>query len=318
MPVRTRLLPNAVHRATTSVTLLTPSTPPLEPPAASPLQWVTWRGLRFLLKRDDLSAPYPGNKGRKLAGLVPSLAGCPALVSHGGAQSNAMLALARLARHHALVLHYHTRPLPRWLRAQPNGNLAEALALGMQLVEGPTPQRSAQQAAERMGARLVPQGAAMAEAEVGLAQLAHELQAQLAAFGERQASLLLPSGTGATALYLQRHLAWPVYTLPCVGTADYLRRQWHALAPEGPFPHILDAAKPAPFGRPRAASLAVWRDACAATGVTFDLLYDPIALTALLAHGATLPQPLIYLHCGGVEGNETMLARYRREGILEH
>ena len=53
------------------------------------------------------------------------------------------------------------------------------------------------------------------------------------------------------------------------------------------------------------------------TGITFELLYDPLSWQILLAHYNVLTKPIIYLHCGGVSGNETMLNRYRYYGMLD-
>ena len=54
-----------------------------------------------------------GNKARKLASLCePGAVPAGGLVSHGGPQSNAMLALARLCRARGGALTYHTKPLP--------------------------------------------------------------------------------------------------------------------------------------------------------------------------------------------------------------
>ena len=56
------------------------------------------------------------------------------IASHGGPQSNAMVALAALARQHNSTCTYFCRPLPRWLRQHPSGNYARARALGIEIV----------------------------------------------------------------------------------------------------------------------------------------------------------------------------------------
>mgnify|MGYP000188654815 FL=1 len=64
----------------------------------SVIQAITVNGRDYFLKRDDLLAPISGNKARKLEGLLnQDLSDVQRLVSYGGAQSNAMLALAQLA-----------------------------------------------------------------------------------------------------------------------------------------------------------------------------------------------------------------------------
>jgi 1-aminocyclopropane-1-carboxylate deaminase len=85
-----------------------------------------------------------------------------------------MLALAALAAHRRVPFTYHTKPLPRWLRNEPIGNLAAALSLGMRLQEHPSAARYAQvtkELAVKRGTstRFVPQGGAWPDAEQGVA-----------------------------------------------------------------------------------------------------------------------------------------------------
>ena len=182
-----------------------------------------------------------GNKARKLASLCarPQL---PALVSHGGPQSNAMLALAAVAAARGTELTYHTKPLPGWLRTAPTGSLAEARRLGMTLVEHPS--AAGYEAAVRAcraagGGGFVPQGGACPDAEAGVAELASEIGAWWTGRSDTTATALrvvVPAGTGTTALYLARHLSASagmegarVFAVPCVGDAAYLRQQMVAL-----------------------------------------------------------------------------------------
>ena len=118
-----------------------------------------------------------GNKARKLASLCarPRL---PALVSHGGPQSNAMLALAAVAAARGTELTYHAKPLPGWLRATPTGNLAAAKGRGMTLVEHPSAasyEAAVRACRARGGGGFVPQGGACPDAEQGVAELAAEI-----------------------------------------------------------------------------------------------------------------------------------------------
>ena len=136
----------------------------------------------FILRDyEHVSALSPlvcGNKARKLASLIealPTKSKSP-LVSHGGGQSNAMLALARVCHASSTPFTYHTRPLPRWLRSKPIGNLAKALALGMCLVEHKTAVAYEAACADlRSQPNFVPQGAAYPGAELGVAGLATEI-----------------------------------------------------------------------------------------------------------------------------------------------
>lgn len=272
----------------------------------TPLEQVVFRGRSYHIKRDDLLQPYPGNKARKLEGLLGlDWSGIRELRSEGGQQSNAMLALARFARDRGVEFCYHTRTLPDWLRRAPSGNLAEALALGMRLVEQPPPHP------DRLPSHTlwIPQGISMPLARLGLHRLAHELNQAIHQQALTNPILFLPSGTGASAYYLQQRLSAPLYTTPCVGDGAYLRRQWAALGPP-PYPQLLEPPRKPVFARPEAQHLALWQQLAEHTGITFDLLYDPPGWTALL--GLDHPGEILYIHCGGIEGNRTMLARYQR------
>jgi hypothetical protein len=119
----------------------------------SPVDVVMVRDRLVYLKRDDqLRLPgsqISGNKARKMLALndlaKEDFPTC--LVSYGGPQSNAMLALAAIVRFQnekaglgpddpeRRRFVYYAKKLPRFLRNQPNGNLYRALSLGMELVE---------------------------------------------------------------------------------------------------------------------------------------------------------------------------------------
>jgi len=47
--------------------------------------------------------------------------------------------------------------------------------------------------------------------------------------------------------------------------------------------------------------------------VEFDLLYDPHGWLTLLENPELFEKPLLYIHQGGLLGNESMLKRYERK-----
>ena len=180
--------------------------------------------LHALLDYEHRCAAVPlvcGNKARKLATLLDS-ASFTKLMSNGGGQSNAMLAIARLCAARGAEFVYHTKPLPKFLRTQPSGNLARALALGMTLVEHKTAASYDEACATlRVESGYVPQGAAYAGAEPGVAALAADIADwwQTQQQHSQQLSVVVPAGTGTTALFLARH-APPevrVFAVPAVG-----------------------------------------------------------------------------------------------------
>lgn len=281
-------------------------------PQPSPLQRIQLQGRNYWIKRDDLLQPFPGNKARKLAGLQQrDLSNYRGLISHGGKQSNAMLALARFAQQRGLAFRYHTRPLPDWLRERPIGNLACALDLGMQLHESEQPPAPD---ASPPGFLFIPQGIAIPEAETGLRALAEELEQDIQQHDLRNPLIFLPSGTGTSAAWLNRHLPYPVVTTPLIAQRHWLREEMIGLLGSRQLPQIIDPALQLPFGRPDRRLLTIWQDLLKETGVEFDLLYDPIGWLTLSR--LDYQGDIIYLHCGGIEGNSAMLARYHRLGWL--
>ncbi|WP_040294967.1 hypothetical protein [Beggiatoa alba] len=278
----------------------------------SPLQAITWADKQCWVKRDDLLHPtLNGNKARKLLYyLQHDFPNKTTLVSCGGNQSNAMLALAILAQLKQWQFCYYLKPLPQALHQQTHGNFQQAVALGMNYREimdfsqihlAPTD-------------LWIPQGGASAEASWGLQTLADELTIFIQEKQLTDVGIFVPSGTGATAFYLQQFCDYPVYTTPCVGSSAYLQDSFCQLAIEqnARYPIILEQPQKRTFGKPDPTLFAIWQECCAKTGIEFDLLYDPLGWLALQTHQATLPNQLIYIHCGGLTGNPSMLARYQR------
>lgn len=140
--------------------------------------------------------------------------------------------------------------------------------------------------------------------------------------------VVVPSGTGTTALFLARHAPSGVRVLavPCVGDESNLRSQMSRLAlasggagMEDGCASSLEVLLPpeaVPFGTPTPRLLKVWREA-AASGVVLDLVYGPIAWDAMLNSEAVAQgADVLYVNCGGHEGLYSQLCRYRRKGLL--
>eukprot|EP00591_Stephanopyxis_turris_P003168 CAMPEP_0195509150 /NCGR_PEP_ID=MMETSP0794_2-20130614/2171_1 /TAXON_ID=515487 /ORGANISM="Stephanopyxis turris, Strain CCMP 815" /LENGTH=499 /DNA_ID=CAMNT_0040636305 /DNA_START=496 /DNA_END=1995 /DNA_ORIENTATION=+ len=193
----------------------------ISPHHSSPVEVVCVRNRRVYIKRDDLlkldKSSVSGNKARKLLSMsMLSIDEFPdVVVSYGGPQSNAMLALAAIVsqkddeckgrddsvpssergreedpppRLKRFV--YYTKKLPRWLRKQPSGNLLRAISLGMELREleydeyrtlfggehgGSCRAPSRLDPPVRGNSVWVPQGGACGVACLGASKLAHEI-----------------------------------------------------------------------------------------------------------------------------------------------
>ena len=139
---------------------------------SSPVETYNIYGRNVYVKRDDVLKLYgsniSGNKARKMLSLnnyISSIDFPSVVVSYGGPQSNAMLALAAIVNYKNRELQqqsrqqqqqkhqdssssssnetkknkirfvYYTKKLPKFLRQSPSGNYYRAITLGMELIE---------------------------------------------------------------------------------------------------------------------------------------------------------------------------------------
>lgn len=288
------------------------------------------------------------------------------LLSYGGSQSNAMLALAQLANARRVPFTYFSRQLCRkgGKRDEVEGNLAIATALGMHHVELHTDAYNELvhtrdfAACRADGWRLptgirsvfVPQGAAFSEAQEGVGMLAQEINAYVQMEGPGKLfSVVVPCGTGTTALYLAQHLQRDItlFAVPCVGDAAYLQQQFRQLIDNDPclqpqtavLPQVLEPERKNRFGRLWWPLFDIHREILQETKVDLDLLYGAFAWHTLFSDSGVLDivlqgeketrvaltglessdngkRELLYIHTGGTSGNASMLARYARKKRL--
>ncbi len=278
----------------------------------TPLEEYTFENISFLLKRDDLiSQLFSGNKARKIDYYWHNFPShINTIVSYGSIQSNAMLSLARFAALKRLNFRYYANHIPSFLRENPHGNLLLALKEGMELKEGYS------NLIINENELLIKEGIATQEAYFGVEKLAQELIEQV---GKGEYQVFLPSGTGTTALFLSKALQklgvthFKVYTTACVGSSEYLREQWQELeSNESYYPIIVETKKRYHFGRLYREFYQIWLELHKATGVEFELLYDPKGWLAILENREIFTN-LLYIHQGGELGNISMLARYKRK-----
>ena len=308
------------------------------------VQEVVFRGISLFVKRDDLfllesngELGLSGNKARKLHHyLTADLSEISRIVSYGSAQSNMLYSLSCLARLRGWRLDFYADHIADDLVKNPRGNYAAAIANGAQIHSVGELARANQQSLcdyvekNKVGGSstlYIPEGGRSAFAELGLKELAAEINAWVVENEISNPKIILPSGTGTSALYLQKHLPFDVLTCACVGSADYLRQQFLKLSEElEHHPTMLfppadseGNAKKYHFGKCYPEFYAIWQELEQETGICFELLYDPqgwICLTEYVrqktSEGKVLDESLIYIHQGGILGNESMLPRYRR------
>ena len=281
---------------------------------SSSISKIILEGREFLVKRDDLFDPYlSGNKYRKLHALlfIPKEK-YTKIISYGGTQSNAMLAIAALCKKKEWVFEYYTKPMSETQKKQNTGNYALALSQGMIHKE-----------IEEVFYRdfigslflnkdddvlVIDQGGADPIAIEGLEVLAQEIREANLDID----SIATPSGTGTTALFLAKALPeYKIYTTPCVGDAAYLKEQMQSLTTIPDNLVILEPKKKYHFAKPYKEFYAMYKSLLVA-GIEFDLLYAPSMWMALIEQ---TKEKVLYVHSGGVSGNKSMLLRYEKKGF---
>lgn len=195
-----------------------------------------------------------------------------------------------------------------------------ALALGMRLHEvSHAEYENAIQQLRRStdpATLFLPQGGADPLAQGGLNVLAGEIRTWMQLQGLRSLKVVTPSGTGTTAYYLATALPEAtVITAPMAGSETYLRAQMQLLGHIPENLQVLSHEQKYHFARPYRALLQMHHELIAA-GVEFDLIYGAPMWHTLLQHMDEISGPILYVHSGGLIGNETMLARYRHQGII--
>lgn len=278
----------------------------------SPISRIILEGREFLVKRDDLIDPYlAGNKFRKLYTLLKtSNYAFNKIISYGGTQSNAMLAIAAMCKQKGWEFLYYTKPVSNTQKAQNNGNYYHAIKLGMKHIEIEEEFYKDYISSLRIDLDdktfMIDQGGAVEEAKIGLEVLANEIRK--ASLGVR--SVATPSGTGTTALFLAIALPeYKVYTTPCVGDVAYLREQMSALHKIPKNLIILQPEKKYHFAKPYREFIDIYQKLLK-VGIEFDLLYAPAMWKTLLEQ---TDEEILYIHSGGVSGNESMLQRYEKK-----
>lgn len=281
----------------------------------SPVSRIVFRNRVIYIKRDDLLHPdFDGNKARKLAYLFYSdLSSYSRVVSYGSNQSNAMYSMSVFCKLKKLEFIYFTKPFSSYLQNNISGNLAGALVNGMTLRNVDNPKQNALKYQNQEKTIYIPEGVSSKGASVGLSILARELNEFIHTQGLHNPKVFLPSGTGASSLYLQKHMPmYDVYTTPCVGDAVYLRKQFSELEDdESLYPTILELDKKYHFGKLYPEFWDIYNELLDTTGIEFELLYDPSGWMAVIQYLLECENDIIYIHSGGLRGNETMKLRYK-------
>ena len=297
----------------------------------SPVDEVFFQNRKIYIKRDDLlDSEFSGNKARKfhyfLENDFPQI---KKVISYGSNQSNAMYSLSVLCKIKGWEFEYFTDHLPYFLKTNPIGNLKYALKNGMKLKlfsECPYSElkekNTLSKTIQKNDILFIPEGGRCETSKYGINLLAKEIIEFKNKNSIRELYIFLPSGTGTTALFLQKSILLQndnskVFTNACVGGKEYLKKEFFTLEEDESYhPYILDTKKHH-FGKLDCKMYRFWIELQKNLNMEFDLLYDPYGFWYMMEflEKNDITKPAMYIHQGGTKGNISMLQRYKRKCV---
>ena len=275
----------------------------------SPITPFVFKGQFYHIKRDDLLRPFEGNKARKfhyfLTNEFPHI---KRVISFGSNQSNAMASLSELCKLKKWEFIYYTNHIPKILKQYPQGNYLRALKNGANIIQISLNGEKLIKFIKSLKDEetlIIEEGGRIKESEYGIKLLAEEVNEYAL---KHNLKIFLPSGTGTTAYFLSKHVNVEVLTVACIGDERYLKKQFKWLG-GGKIPIVLKPRKKYHFGKLYPELYTLWIELKNA-GIEFDLLYDPIGWDTIMYYNL---KDILYIHQGGILGNETMIKRYKRK-----
>ena len=277
----------------------------------SPIEKINFNNQEYFVKRDDLLNPnFSGNKARKFYYyLINDFPNIKKVISHGSSQSNAMYSLSVLCKLKNWQFDYYVDHTASFLKENPIGNYKYALENGMNIFEEKLPDFFDEETL------FISEGGAVKEASFGIEVLANEIKFWAEKNSIKNLKIFLPSGTGTTALYLQKYLSFEVLTNPCVGDEVYLKKQFELLEKEN-HPTIVKMEKKYHFGKLYKEFYEIHNKLLKQTDIEFDFLYDSLGWICFEKYVNSLNNKdytFLYIHQGGLLGNISMFERYKHK-----
>jgi len=277
----------------------------------SPIHEVVFNKQKYFIKRDDLlNSDFSGNKARKFYYyLINDFPDIKKVVSHGSSQSNAMYSLSVLCKLKNWQFDYYVDHTASFLKENPIGNYKYAIKNGMNIIESEVPDFFDKETL------FINEGGALVQASHGIEVLANEIKLWINQNNIKDIKVFLPSGTGTTALFLQKYLPFEVLTCPCVGDEEYLKKQFEVLEKKN-HPLILKIDKKYHFGKLYKEFYEIHNNLLNQTNIEFDLLYDSLGWICFENYVKQLKEAnttFLYIHQGGIIGNESMYDRYKHK-----
>ena len=240
---------------------------------------IKFNNISFIVKRDDLiCSNFSGNKARKAYFLfAKKYEKLSKIISYGSIQSNAMYSLSYYCKVYNKSFDYYVKYIPDSLKYNPESNYKYALKNGINIIEG---EYDIQDIKNNIyeNELFLNEGISEKEASIGIEILAKEIISYKRKSNLKNLKIFLPSGTGTTALFLQKYLIQNnivVYTTNCVGTKEYLIEQFRELESNKKlYPIILTTSKKYGFGKLYLELYELHKELLSQTGIEFDFLYD--------------------------------------------
>ncbi len=294
----------------------------------SPIEKISFNKKQIYIKRDDLlDIDFSGNKARKLYYFLSNdFKNKSKIISYGSSQSNTLSSLAILAKYKNLKLDFYVEHIPTFLQKNPQGNYKKAIENNANIIslQNITYNKDINTYIQNIVLKkeddyiFIPEGASCKEAEFGIKILANEIRQWAKINLINKLKIFLPSGTGTSSLFLQKNLKeFEVLTCACVGDDEYLKKQFKILeANELLHPKILNINKDKKyhFGKLYKDFFDIHKELLEQTKIEFDLLYDSLGwinLQNYMHKNQDLESYcILYIHQGGLLGNESMKARY--------
>jgi len=285
----------------------------------TPIHKVTINNQTFFIKRDDLlHEQFSGNKARKfLYFLDNDFAHINKLISYGSVQANSLYSFSALAKLKGWEFDFYVDHIPNHILENPQGNYKGALENGANIIiQNDFDEDNLSIEKNQL---FIPEGGRYHTSEYGINILAKEIKSWIdeQKLNYDNVKIMLPSGTGTTALFLQKNLpsSIEVLTVSCVGGSNYLKKQFMQLEEDEQYhPTILTPPKKYHFGKLYNDFYDIYNDINKQSGIEFELLYDPLGWKMIFEYNKqNKNKTIIYIHQGGLLGNETMLARYKRK-----
>ncbi|ADG92305.1 conserved hypothetical protein [Arcobacter nitrofigilis DSM 7299] len=283
---------------------------------------INFENHQVFIKRDDLlSKEFSGNKARKFYYFLNNdFKDIKKIISFGSPQANSLYSLSVLSKIKNVKLDFYVSHIASFLKENPQGNYKEALKNGANIIEIQKDDLTSQEYVEKKIIKdekdfvYIEEGGRVKEAEYGIKILAHEINTWIKENRKENLKVYLPSGTGTTALFLQKHLEVEVLTSPCVGDENYLKKQFLQLnSDETKHPTIIKTKKKYHFGKLYKEFYEIHLELLSQTNIEFDLLYDSLGWLTLIASKYFQENEILYIHQGGILGNESMINRYKNK-----